>query len=125
MSHYFKVKYGYGATDYVVVTKSEDLEKAVYAKVEKIPALLAGKMIDGKYIISIEPDVHSYLGWSRAFEPKDAIDFREIEQRVPKEAYEILEVHYQHIGSLIQTGQQEKIGTGGARLLLANKNQNG
>lgn len=122
MRHYFKIKYGFGSLDYVVVDKSEELEKAIYAKIEKIPnVFLGGKLLDGKYIISIEPDVHSYLGWNRAYEPKDARDFLDISSKVPKEVYEVLEVHYKHVASLIANDQENMIGRGDARLLLSDK----
>lgn len=110
MRYYFKVKYGFGATDYVVVDKLEELEKAVYAKVEKVTAFIGGKMIDGKYIISIEPDIHSYTGWQRGYEPKTGSDFQDIKRSVPKDADKVLEIHYRHVAELIDGGQVEKIG---------------
>ena len=39
----FKVVYGYKSTDYLLINNSADLEKAIYARIEKVPVFLAGK----------------------------------------------------------------------------------
>lgn len=96
--------------DYVLTSNSADLEKAIYAKVEKIPVFIGGKMISGQEIKEIEPDIHSYTGWYRSFEPSTGDDFAQIERDVPKEAYQVLEVCQKRVGEFLNAGSPERIG---------------
>lgn len=122
--YYFKVKYGFDSTDYVIITAGPDLERAIYAKIERIPVTLAGKFIEGKHIIVIEPDYHSYTGWYRTYLPSSGEDFAQIERDMPKEIGSVLDTHYQVVEQLASGGQEEAIGQGFAlkqaeeRLLL-------
>lgn len=106
----FKVTYGYGKTDFVLVSNSADLEKAIYAKVEKIPVTLGGKMISGQEIKAIEPDVHSYTGWHRTYEPTHGDDFAQIERDVPKVAYDVLGACSTRVSDFLNSGRPELIG---------------
>lgn len=106
----FKIKYGYGATEYVLTDSTADIEKAIYAKVEKIPVFIGGKMISGQEIKEIEPDIHSYTGWYRSFQPESGDDFAQIERDVPKEVYRVLEVCQQRVQKFLEVGAPEKIG---------------
>lgn len=96
--------------DYVLTSNSADLEKAIYAKVEKIPVFIGGKMISGQEIKEIEPDIHSYTGWYRTFEPTTGDDMLQIERDVPKEAYQVLEICQKRVQDFLIAGRPEKIG---------------
>lgn len=96
--------------DYVLTKNTADIEKAIYARVEKIPVFIGGKMISGQEIKGIEPDIHSYTGWYRSFEPTTGDDFAQIERDVPKEAYKVLEVCQQRVTQFLNSGTPEKIG---------------
>ncbi len=106
----FKVTYGYGSTDFVLVSNSADVEKAIYAKVEKIPVTLGGKMISGQEIKSIEPDVHSYTGWHRSYEAVNGDDFAQIERDVPKVTYDVLDACSKRVSEFLNSGRPELIG---------------
>lgn len=82
--YYYKVKYGFGATEYVSITQDE-LPKAIYAHINGTPVILKGQSISGKHIIYIKPDFHKYTGWNDAYEPKDSEDFRQIQRDCPPE----------------------------------------
>lgn len=96
--------------DYVLISNSADIEKAIYARVEKIPVFIGGKMISGGEIKEICPDVHSYTGWYRTYEPKDAFDMEQIERDVPPETYKILEICQERVQKFLELGAPEKIG---------------
>lgn len=107
----FKVTYGYGKTDFVLIENTTDLQKAIYAKVERIPVTIGGKLISGQEIKTIEPDVHSYTGWNRGYEATHADDFAQIERDVPPLLSELIEQANQHVNKLVSTGHQELIGS--------------
>lgn len=120
----FKIKYGYGANEFVLTESLDEVAKAMYAKAEKIGVTLGGKFISGQEIKTIEPDIHSYTGWNRSYEAKDPDDFLQIERDVPKVLYELLEGVATRVSTLLESGEIHKIGKEGltATLLLANKN---
>lgn len=105
-----KIVYGYGATDFVVVDSLDDVARAIYAKTEKLPVQLAGKIISGQEIKSIEPDIHSYTGWHRSYTAKDADDFTQIERDVPKELPELVQLTWKRVEQLVAAEQQHLIG---------------
>lgn len=105
-----KVVYGYGSMDYVVLDNLDDVARAYYAKIEKIPVTLKGRMISGQEIKQIVPDVHSYTGWNRSYEAKGADDFAQIERDVPKVLDELLAITTQRVEQLVQQDQQQLIG---------------
>lgn len=106
----FKIKYGYSNTDYVLTSDMAEIEKAIYARVEKIPVFINGKMIAGQEIKTIEPDIHSYTGWYRSYEAQSGDDFAQIERDVPKEAYKVLEACQKRVSQFLNSGNVEKIG---------------
>lgn len=106
----FKVTTGYKPTDFVLIDNTADLEKAIYAKVEKIPVTLGGKFISGSEIKGIEPDVHSYTGWFRSYEPSVADDFAQIERDVPEIAYELIPAVTRRVEGLLANQQTGLIG---------------
>lgn len=106
----FKVTYGYRPTDFVLVHNTVDLQKAIYAKVERIPVTLDGKVISGNEIKVIEPDVHSYTGWHRTYQPLDGSDFAQLERDVPKVLGDIVRQATQHINELVGTGRTDLVG---------------
>lgn len=120
----FKIKYGYSANEFVLTESLDEVAKAMYAKAEKIGVTLGGKFISGQEIKTIEPDIHSYTGWNRSYEPCDSDDFAQIERDVPKVLYELLEGVATRVSELLNTGEVQKIGKEGltATKLLTNKN---
>lgn len=116
----FKIKYGYGANEFVLTESLDDVARAMYAKAERIGLTIGGKFISGQEIKTIEPDVHSYTGWNRAYEPTDPDDFLQIERDVPAILYELLEGVSKRVSTLLTSGQVQKIGQEGLtpKLLL-------
>lgn len=120
----FKIKYGYGANEFVLTESLDEVAKAMYAKAEKIGVTLGGKFLSGQEIKTIEPDIHSYTGWNRSYEAKEPDDFLQIERDVPKVLYELLEGVATRVSDLLNSGEVQKIGKEGltTQMLLANKN---
>lgn len=120
----FKIKYGYGVNEFVLTESLDEVAKAMYAKAEKIGVTLGGKFLSGQEIKTIEPDIHSYTGWNRAYEAKEPDDFLQIERDVPKVLYELLEGVATRVSNLLDSGEIQKIGKEGltAQMLLASKN---
>lgn len=102
----FKVTYGYKGTDFVLLDNTKDVERAIYAKVEKIPVFLKGKMISGQEIKTIEPDVHTYTGWHRSYLPTNGDDFAQIERDVPPEIYEVMDGCMKNVDKLLTNQTQ-------------------
>lgn len=89
----YKIKYGYLATEFVVVDNLEDVAKALLAKATKSnggSAVIGGRFISGAEIKTIEPDVHTYTGWHRSYQPSSGDDFAQIERDVPSGTLEEL-----------------------------------
>lgn len=109
MKKYFKVKYGYSASDQVSIPEN-DLDKAIYAQREGIVVQLGSATIQGKHIISITPHWHKYTGWYDWYEPKDGEDFDQIKRDCPN--FEgIIEEHKNYVALLTDTRQIKQIGT--------------
>lgn len=119
----FKVKYGYGTHEFVLTESLDDVAKAMYAKAEKIGTTIKGRFISGAEIKTVEPDIHSYTGWNRAYEPKEADDFLQIERDVPQVLYELLDATSKRVSELLTSGQVHRIGHEGLTptLLLGDK----
>jgi hypothetical protein len=110
MKKYFKVKYGFSATDYVSIEEGRDLDKAIYARFTGKPVEIAGKIISGSNIIVIEPHYHKYTGWNEWYEPKDPDDFKQIQKDCP--SFDgIVEAHKVRVSDLINSGRVQEIGT--------------
>jgi hypothetical protein len=114
MKYWYRVKYGFKPSECVAIQAGPDLERAIYAKIEKIPVTLGGKFIDGNTILRIEPYVHKYTGWYDSYEPKDGDDEAQIKRDCPKELEPILEKHTEFVMSLIRNEQPQLIGSGQA-----------
>jgi hypothetical protein len=114
MKYYFKVKYGYKPSDFVSVEAGPELEKALYAKIEKVPVTLGGKFIDGKNIWLIEKQVHKYTGWYESYEPTTGEDEAQIRRDVPKEIEDILQAHADFVDGAIKSNNIKLIGSGKA-----------
>lgn len=110
MNMAFKITYGYGPTDFVIVESLDDVARAIYAKTEKISVTLKGKFISGNEIKSIEPDIHTYTGWNRSYTPSTHDDFQQIERDVPKNLYTLIDKTSERVKTLIQNNQLELIG---------------
>lgn len=106
----FKVQYGYGTNQFLLVNNIDDLCRAIYAKTEKIPLTIGGKFISGQEIKEIVPDIHSYTGWYRSYEPTQADDFLQIERDVPLILNDILQLAAKRVEKNIVTGNENLIG---------------
>lgn len=118
-----KIVYGYKPTDYVVVENLDEVAKAIYARTEKIPVTIGGRFISGQEIKQIVPDVHSYTGWYRSYEPSSADDFAQIERDVPKVIDELIALTSKRVEQLVTAQQENLIGRESLNpaLLLSNK----
>lgn len=105
-----KVTYGYRTSEYVVLDNLDDVARAVYAKIEKIPVTLKGHFIGGGEIKHIVPDIHSYTGWNRSYEPLDGADFAQIERDVPKVIEELIDLTTQRVKALVASDGVDRIG---------------
>jgi hypothetical protein len=114
MKYYFKVKYGYKPCDFVSVEAGPELEKALYAKIEKVPVTLGGKFIDGKNIWLIEKHVNKYTGWYESYDPTTGEDEAQIRRDVPKEIEDILQAHAEFVNGAIKSNNIKLIGSGKA-----------
>ena len=108
MSHKIavKVRYGYSPSDFVIVTTPEEIARAMYARIEKIPVTLQGRFISGSEIKEIATDVHSYTGWYRSYEPHSADDFAQIERDVPRWVDTLVQRVAEQVNQAITTGEQ-------------------
>jgi hypothetical protein len=78
-----RVIYGYSPSDYISI--GEDfIEKAKYAWLNDKKFIAPnGKMISGKEIKRIEPDVRFYTGWNDNYEFGSSDDTKQINRDVP------------------------------------------
>lgn len=108
MKKYFKVKYGYNASDSVSI-EAKDLEKAIYAQIKGVPIQLGNSYINGRNIISITPHWHKHTGWHDWYEPKDGTDWEQIKRDCPDYENDIENCKIK-VQQLIQSGKIELIG---------------
>ncbi len=118
MKYRFKVKYGFAPSEFVSIEAGPELEKAIYAKIEKIPVTLGGKFIDGKTILRIEPNVNKYTGWYDNYEPTTAEDYAQIKRDYPKELDEIISTHTAFVNNAIQNNLHHIVGSGKAMTMI-------
>lgn len=109
VKHKFKVKYGYGSTDFVSIEAGPELDKAIYAMINNTTVALGNKMVQGKNIITIEPHYHAYTGWYDHYQPKDGDDWAQIERDCP-EFDGVFEAYAQRVRELIAANQTNQIG---------------
>ena len=106
----FKVRYGFDKLSTLRVHAGPELEKAIYAWAEGIPVTIGEKMIQGKHIISIEPDYHFYTGWYESYQPTTGDDWAQIERDCPKfDGY--IDAYRNRVMGLIGERKQHLIGT--------------
>lgn len=118
----FKVRYGFDRMATLSIEAGQDLERAIYAWTEQIPVTIGNKMIQGKHIISIEPDYHYYTGWYESYQPTSGDDFRQIERDCPSfDGY--IEAYKQRVVELIRTGRASEIGHGTPILIEDNSRE--
>lgn len=110
MNYYFKVKYGFGASDFVSV-ENEDVEKAIYAQIKKIPVKLGNSYINGSNIISITPHYHRYTGWFDSYEPHTGEDWKQIERDCPVGFDKVLSFYQDNVRSCISSNDVARIGS--------------
>ncbi|MFA5050990.1 MAG: hypothetical protein WC499_02645 [Patescibacteria group bacterium] len=108
-NYHFKVKYGFGSLDIVKIT-DEELEKALYAQKYAVVVQLGNKQINGKYIISIEPDYQKYTGWYDSYEPKTGEDFAQIKRDCPPEIDEVIRDKREKVDFLVAHKRLDLIG---------------
>ncbi len=107
----FRVQYGFDKMSYLRVEAGTELEKAIYAWIEQVPVAIGDKMIQGKHIISIEPDFRYYTGWYDTYNPTTGEDFAQIERDCPKlDGY--IEAYKDRVLQLISSNQTDLIGKG-------------
>jgi len=82
MKNYFKVKYGYGSTEFVSIEEKE-LPKVLKAWQNDSILSMGDTVIKGGEIKSISPHYNKYTGWNENYEPKDAEDFLQIKRDCP------------------------------------------
>ena len=109
MIYHFKVKFGFGKMDFVSV-KNEEVEKAIYAQLKKIPVKLGSSYINGSNIVSITPHYHKYTGWYDTYEPRDSDDMKQIERDCPKGFDQVLLGYQDRVRGYIEKGNVNLIG---------------
>lgn len=112
VKHYYKVKYGFDATSFVTVEDGPELEKAIYAWIKQTPVAIGGRMINGKNIISIEPNYHKYTGWYDNYVPKSGEDWKQIERDCPTTLDAVFTAYTDRVRTLMASNQTNLIGTG-------------
>lgn len=109
MKLYYKIKYGFKGMDFVSVEAGPDLEKAVYAWSTGNIASIAGKMVNGNNIISIEPHYQKYTGWHETYEPRESADFEQIQRDCPDFA-NTLPYYQERVKFLMNSNRTAEIG---------------
>jgi len=105
---FFKVKYGFNASDQVSIEESE-LEKALYAQIKGVPIQLGQAYINGRNIISVTPHWHKHTGWYDYYEPNGGEDWNQIKRDCP--SYEgVIESYKTKIQYLLQSGKENLVG---------------
>jgi len=119
----FKIVYGYSTASFIVTDSLDDVERAMYAKIEKVPVTIKGRFISGQEIKSIEPDVHSYTGWHRSYQPLTGDDFAQVERDVPKVLDTLMDATAERMRAKLASGEHDQIGRSNLtpELLLAGK----
>lgn len=107
MNRFFKVKYGYAASEQISIPES-DLEKAIYAQVKGVPVQLGNAFVNGKHIISITPHWHKHTGWYDSYEPTSGDDFAQIKRDCPN--YDGIVEHYKNRVVYLMAKNPELIG---------------
>jgi hypothetical protein len=108
---FFKVKYGFGALDYVSIEEGGELEKAIYAQITGNPTQIGSAYINGRNIISISPHYHKHTGWNEFYEPNDGDDWVQIKIDCPN--YDgVIEKYKTRVAYLMQNNQVNQIGKG-------------
>lgn len=108
MNHY-KIVRGYNAEDYIEIDETE-LEKALYAFLEKKDGVYSGGAVKGSEIIAIQPDYHKTMDWNRGHKLDD-FDFAELKQKgIDKKLQLTLSETKARVQYLISSGQENLIG---------------
>ena len=106
---YFKVKFGYGADDYITIDETE-LEKALRAQGMGLVAVFNGGSIAGNSIISILPDWNKVMGWNRDYQLTGE-DYTAIGQKRESEYRDLLETTRMNVAQLAEKDTPKQIGT--------------
>jgi hypothetical protein len=123
MEYHFKVKIGYGPTDFIKIHTLGDLEKAQYAFVKNAKVLFdTGEACRGQDIISIKEDWHSEMGWNDVFRDEDGKareytlsndDWDEIRSKGAERKYKgIMSSVKDRVTFLLENNQDKLIGKG-------------
>lgn len=76
---YYRVKFGFGVDDFIVIDESE-LSKALRCQVNGTIAIFKEGSVAGKNIVAIIPDINRLMGWNRTYQP-NAEDYGEISEK--------------------------------------------
>lgn len=106
---FWKVKYGFTASDQVSIEEGGELEKAIYAQLKGVPVQLGNSFVNGRNIISISPHYHKYTGWYDYYEPTTGDDFAQIKRDCPSFDGH-LELYKERVSYLLQNNQTSLIG---------------
>ena len=126
---WFRINYGFNSLDKISIIANEecrcDLEKALYAQKFGEVVQIGNRQINGKYIISIQPDYHKYTGWYESYNPPmDGDDLQQIERDCPSDLDEIVRQKREKVDWLISKRQQNLIGKNITIPELENKEEN-
>lgn len=86
---YYKIVWGYDDEDMLPIDETE-LEKAMYCFITKKDGVFNSGPIKGDKIITIQPDYHRAMGWSRGYR-LGPDDYREIGTKLQNEHTNFLE----------------------------------
>ncbi len=123
MKYHFKIKIGYGLTDFIKISSLGDLEKAQYAFVKNAKVLFdTGEACRGQDIISIKEDWHSEMGWNDVFRDDEGKareyvlsndDWNDIRSKGAERKYKgIMSSVKERVSHLIQNKHEHLIGKG-------------
>lgn len=112
MTRYFKVKLGYGKSEYISVGE-RDAEVAMYAFLNPTArVVLSGKPVRGQDIITIEEDWHREMGWNPTHQLQGE-DWNELKSKGVTEKYAgAMEVIKNRVKYFVESGKLELLGTG-------------
>ncbi len=118
---YFKIKIGYGESDYIPIDETE-IESAFQVFITESKGIFKNGVVRGKDIISIVEDWHRVMGWNQSYK-MGAEDYAELSQKgIDREYRDFLAKKSEKVKYLLSNNQAELIGKNVPELeLLTNK----
>jgi len=114
----FKVRYGFKALDFVVVSEGDDLERVIYAWQTGNIVTVKDRMLNGNNILAIEPYYHHYTGWYDNYQPLTGEDWKQIERDCP-DFTNVLPYYRERVKYLIGNNRESEIGKNSKLPLIA------